>query len=184
MRASCLRSQGTSGVLRKWATTAFDDGVKERTMKSLRMLVLLSAAVVTAGGAQTARAGVQHDSCLSVNASAIGQNLGGGRTEATIFHAGILNGTTSAQLEITGGTPPVLTFVGTGVLTTHHGTLTVSTVGTFNGATGAFEATGQVVHGTGVFAGATGALTFVGVEDLTSGRFTQTVTGTVCLAHG
>ena len=152
-------------------------------MKSLRMLVLLSA-VVTAGGAQTATAEVHHDSCLSVNARAIGQNLGGGRTEATIVHAGILNGTTTAQLEITGGTPPVLTFVGTGVLVTDHGTLTVRTVGTFNAATGVFEATGQVVHGTGMFAGATGALTFAGVEDLASGRFTQTITGTVCLAHG
>ena len=153
-------------------------------MKSLRVLVLLSAAVVTAGGAQTATAAGEHDSCLSVNALAIGQDLGHGRTTSTIVHAGILNGTTEAQLEITGGTPPVVTLAGTGVLTTNHGTLTVSPVGTFNGATGVFEATGQVVHGTGVFAGATGALTFVGVEDLTSGRFTETITGTVCLAHG
>jgi hypothetical protein len=70
------------------------------------------------------------------------------------------------------------------VLTTHNGTLTVSVVGTFNGATGEFRATGQVVHGTGIFAGATGVLTFVGLEDLTSGSFTQTITGTVCLVHG
>src|SRR6266540_3200374 len=98
------------------------DGIEGEDMKGLRMLVLLSAAVVTAGGAQTATAAVQHDSCLSVNASAIGQNLGHGQTAATIIHAGILNGTTTAQLEITGGTPPVLTFVGTGVLTTDHGT--------------------------------------------------------------
>src|SRR5438093_12433601 len=125
-------------------------------MKSLRLLVLISAAVVTAIGAQTTRAAVQHGSCLSVNALASGQNLGHGRTTATIVHAGIFNGTTTAQLEITGGTPPILTVSGTGVLTTDHGTLTVSPVGTFNQATGAFEATGQVVHGTGVFAGATG----------------------------
>lgn len=153
-------------------------------MKRLRMLVLLSAAVVTAGGAQTTSAAVRHDSCLSVNARADGQNLGHGRTAATITHAGILNGTTAGQLEVTGGTPPLLTVVGTGVLTTNHGSLTVSLAGTFNTATGVFEATGHVVHGTGVFAGATGVLTFMGVEDLTSGRFTQTITGTVCLAHG
>jgi hypothetical protein len=152
-------------------------------MKSLRIVVLLSAAVVTAGGAQTATAAVHDDSCLSVNAQAIGQNLGGGRTTSTIVHAGILNGTTEAQLEITGGTPPVLTLVGTGVLTTNHGTLTLSITGTFNQATGAFEATGHVVAGTGVFAHATGVLMFVGVEDLTSGSFTNTITGTVCLAH-
>lgn len=153
-------------------------------MKRLRMLVLLSAAVVTAGGAQTTSAAAPHDSCLSVNARADGQNLGHGRTAATITHAGILNGTTAGQLEVTGGTPPLLTVVGTGVLTTNHGSLTVSVAGTFNTATGVFEATGHVVHGTGVFAGATGVLTFMGVEDLTSGRFTQTITGTVCLAHG
>jgi hypothetical protein len=158
-------------------------GIKGENMKRLRMLVLLSAAVVTAGGAQTTSAAVPHDSCLSVNARAAGQNLGHGRTAATITHAGILNGTTAGQLEVTGGTPPLLTVVGTGVLTTNHGSLTVSVAGTFNTATGVFEATGHVVHGTGVFAGATGVLTFVGVEDLTSGRFTQTITGTVCLAH-
>ena len=153
-------------------------------MKRLRMLVLLSAAVVTAGGAQTTSAAAPHDSCLSVNARADGQNLGHGRTAATITHAGILNGTTAGQLEVTGGTPPLLTVVGTGVLTTNHGSFTVSVAGTLNTATGVFEATGHVVHGTGVFAGATGVLTFMGVEDLTSGRFTQTITGTVCLAHG
>jgi len=153
-------------------------------MKSLRLLALLSAAVVTAMCAQTATAAVDHDSCLSVNALAIGQDLGHGRTTSTIVHAGILNGTTAAQLEITGGTPPVVTLAGTGVLTTNHGTLTVSIVGTFNQATGALETTGHVVGGTGVFANATGALMFVGVEDLTTRSFTNTITGTVCLAHG
>ena len=152
-------------------------------MKSLRMLVLLSAAVVTAGGASTATAAGHHDSCLSVDARAIGQNLGGGRTTSTIVHAGILNGTTNGQLQITGGAPPVVTVVGTGVLTTQHGTLTLGVAGTFNQATGAFETTGHVVAGTGIFAHATGALLFVGVEDLTSGRFTTIITGTVCLAH-
>src|SRR6266516_1332058 len=126
-------------------------------MKSLRMLVLLAAALVLAGGAQMATAAGDH--------------------------AGILNGTTIGQLEITGGTPPVVTLAGTGVLTTHDGTLTLSLVGTFNQATGAIEATGQVVAGTGVFAHATGTLMFVGVEDLTTGSFTNTITGTVCLAH-
>jgi hypothetical protein len=151
-------------------------------MKSLRMLVLLSAAVVTTGGAP-ATAAAHHDSCLSVDARAIGQNLGGGHTTSTIFHAGILNGTTTGQLQITGGTPPVVTLVGTGVLTTDHGTVTLSISGTFDQATGALEATGHIVAGTGVFDHATGALMFAGVEDLTTGRFTNTITGTVCLAH-
>ena len=105
-------------------------------MKSLRLLVLLSAMVVTAPHRRRAlRMGTTR---TSVHARAIGQNLGHGQTEATIVHAGILNGTTVGQLQITGGTPPVVTVVGTGVLTTDHGTLTVSVVGTFNGATGCF----------------------------------------------
>jgi hypothetical protein len=153
-------------------------------MKGLRTLVLLSAIAVAAWGAQATAAAVDHDECLSVHARAIGQNLGGGRTQATVVHAGILNGTTTGQLAITGGAPPVLTVAGTGVLTTHRGTLTVNVVGTFNQATGVFAATGRIVHGTGMFAGATGELTFAGLEDLTNGSFTQTITGTVCFAHG
>ena len=149
-----------------------------------RLLLLISLMALLSLALSVPARAVHHDSCLSVHARAIGQNLGGGRTEATIVHAGILNGTTSGQLKIIGGTPPVLNVVGTGVLTTHHGTLAVSIVGTFNAATGVFEATGQVVHGSGIFAGASGVLTFVGVEDLHTGRFTQTITGTICLPHG
>jgi hypothetical protein len=152
-------------------------------MQSLGVLVLLSAALVTAGGAQGVAA-ADHSSCLSVNATAIGQNLGGGQTTSTIVHAGILNGTTTGQLAITGGHPPIVTIAGMGVLTTNHGTLTLSITGTFNQATGALDATGQVIGGTGVFAQATGTLMFSGVEDLTSGSFINTVTGTVCLGHG
>ena len=156
----------------------------EGTMRRLVLLISLTALSSLVLSVPVRAATVHDDSCLSVHARAIGQNLGGGHTEATIVHAGILNGTTSGQLAITGGTPPVFTVVGTGVLTTHNGTLTVSVVGTFNAATGLFQATGQVVHGTGAFAGASGMLIFVGVEDLASGQFTQTITGTVCLAHG
>ena len=111
-----------------------------------RFVLLISLMALLSLALSVPARAVHHDSCLSVHARAIGQNLGGGRTEATIVHAGILNGTTSGQLEIIGGTPPVLNVIGTGVLTTHHGTLAVSIVGTFNAATGVFEATGQIVH--------------------------------------
>jgi hypothetical protein len=49
-------------------------------------------------------------------------------------------------------------------------------------ATGAFDASGAVASGTGRFAGATGNLRLVGIEDFTTGRFTETVRGTICLA--
>jgi hypothetical protein len=153
-------------------------------MKALRVLVLVVAMLVMVGGGQAAGAAVSDDdSCPNVKANGVGQDLGGGNTTATITHGGILNGTTSAHFDITGGAPPVLTFAGTIVFTTHHGTLTVSLTGTLNVATGAFSATGPVTGGTGAFAGATGTLRFVGVEDLTTGSFTETVTGTICLAE-
>jgi hypothetical protein len=152
-------------------------------MKRLRTLAFLSAAMLIVGGAQAATATAQHGTCFAVHATATGQNLGHGRTTSTITHDGMFNGTTIGQLQITGGTPPVLTVIGTGVLTTDHGTLTVSTAGTVNQATGAINVTGQVVGGTGVFAHATGTLTFAGVVDLTTNVFTNMISGTVCLAH-
>ena len=115
----------------------------EGTMRRLVLLISLTALSSLVLSVPARAATVHDDSCLSVHARAIGQNLGGGRTEATIVHAGILNGTTSGQLAMTGGeSPPVFTVMGTGVLTTHHGTLTVSVVGTFNAATGLFQANG------------------------------------------
>ena len=147
------------------------------------LLASLAAVVLAIAPATAAAETVDHGSCLTVNATAIGQNLGHGRTTSTVVHAGILNGTTEGQLQITGGHPPVVTVVGVGVLTAKHGTLTLEVTGTLNQATGAFEFTGQVVSGTGVFAHATGMLTFSGVQDLTSGAFVNDITGTVCLAH-
>jgi len=68
------------------------------------------------------------------------------------------------------------------VFTTKGGTLTATVSGTFNVLTGAFTASGPVSGGTGNLAGTTGTLTFQGVENLTSGVFTETITGTLCKA--
>ncbi len=76
----------------------------------------------------------------------------------------------------------MLTFAGTIVFTTKHGTLTVDLAGTLNIATGEFNATGPITGGTGKFEGSTGTLTFSGVENLTTGAFTETITGTLCRA--
>jgi hypothetical protein len=149
-------------------------------MKTL-LLVCLLGALTSAGGVQAAVSTSQDDDgCRNVNTTGVGQDLGGGNTTATI-RGGVLKGTTSAHFDITGGTPPELTFQGTVTFTAKRGTLTVSIAGTFNVATGAFAATGPVTGGTGAFTGASGSLSFAGVEDLTTGSFTEDVTGTVCL---
>jgi hypothetical protein len=153
-------------------------------MKRLQLISLLLGTLVLIGGGQAAVAATSDDdACRPVHARGVGQDLGGGNTTATITRGGILNGTTNAHFDIIGGTPPALTFEGTIVFTTKKGTLTASISGTFNVATGAFAATGAVTGGTGRFAGATGTLSLAGVEDLATGSFTETVTGTLCLAE-
>jgi len=142
------------------------------------LLCVLASALIMVGGAQ---AGSEDDhGCASVHAVAIGQDLGGGNTTATISHGGRLNGTTTGQFAISGA-PPVFTITGTVVFATKAGTTLTATVsGTFNVLTGEFTASGPVSGGTGNLAGVTGTLTFQGVENLGTGVFTETITGTLC----
>jgi hypothetical protein len=153
-------------------------------MKAPKLVLrILLAALLVVAAAPTAIAtatATEQGDCHSVMAVGAGQDLGGGNTTATISHGGFLNGTTAAHFDITGGSPPVFTIQGTLVLTAKHGTLTLSVSGTFNVATGAFDASGSVGTGTGTFAGATGTLAFSGVEDLTTGAFTETIVGQLC----
>jgi len=146
-------------------------------------LCLLLGSLILVGGARVETARADDDDCHRIRARGVGQDLGGGNTTATITRGGILNGTTSAHFDITGGTPPVLTFAGTVAFTTPNGTLTVMIAGTFNVATGAFRASGPVTGGTGAFTGARGRLRFVGNQDLATGAFTETVRGRICLAE-
>jgi len=150
-------------------------------MSLLRVSLCVLAAVLTMAGVARADRPGPGAGCKRVHATGVGQDLGGGNTRATISRGGRLNGTTSAHFDITGGAPPVLSIAGTIVLTTKHGTLTVNVEGTFNVATGEFSATGPIAGGTEKLAGATGTLTFSGVQDLATGAFTETITGTLCL---
>ncbi len=134
-----------------------------------RVLLVLLGSLILVGGARVEGAKAGNDDCRRINARGVGQDLGGGNTTATIIRGGILNGTTSAHFDITGGTPPELTLAGTVVFTTPRGTLTVMVDGTFNVVTGAFRASGPVASGTGVFTGASGRLRFVGTQDLVTG---------------
>jgi hypothetical protein len=144
------------------------------------VLGLVSCALAFAGGAGASGGSPTDAGCRPVHGVGAGQDLGGGNTMATITHAGVLNGTTTAHFDITGGAPPAFTIAGTLVLTTKQGTLTVSLAGTFNVATGVFNASGPITASTGKLAGSTGTLTLSGVENLATGAFTETITGTLC----
>jgi hypothetical protein len=140
--------------------------------------LLLFVVVGTLVTVSQARAAV---SCHKINAKGVGQDLGGGVTEADIIGGGLLQGTTVGNFVITGSSGTVASIEGTVVFTTNQATLTVTVTGIFDVATGEFSASGTVTGATGKLAGATGALLLEGVEDLSNGRFVEDVTGTICV---
>ena len=149
-----------------------------------RVLVLCLVAGLLAFVAPGHASAKQGGECKKVEAKGVGQDLGGGNTTATITNDGLLKGSTTAHFDIVGGAPPVFQIDGVVTFTTNKGTLTVSVVGTFDVSTGAFNASGPVTGGTGRFTGSSGSLTFDGVQNLSTGAFTETVEGTVCLDKG
>jgi hypothetical protein len=146
-------------------------------MKVGMRVLVVTLLVVAAAAPATARGAV---SCHNINAKGIGQDHGGGQTTAQIIGGGLLQGTTQASLVITGLSGTVASFEGTIVFTVNNATLTVQLSGTLDVVTGEFNATSSSISGTGKLAGATGSLSFNGVEDLSTGSFTEDVTGEVC----
>ncbi|MCL4299106.1 MAG: hypothetical protein KJ077_25445 [Anaerolineae bacterium] len=139
------------------------------------LLFVVVGALLTVSQAQAAV------SCHLINAKGVGQDLGGGRTVANIIGGGLLQGTTEGNFAITGVSGTVASIAGTVEFTTHNGTLTVTVTGTFDVASGEFNASGPVTGATGKLAGAMGVLTFAGVEDLSDGSFVEDVTGEICV---
>ena len=148
-------------------------------MNALSRLLLLLAALSLAVVAPTAVDAAV--SCHRIDASGVGQDLGGGNTVARISDGGLLQGTTAAAFTITGLSGTLASFVGTITFTTNRATLAAEVAGTLDVATGAFNATSSSLSGTGKLEGATGGLVFAGIENLVTGTFTEVVTGQVCV---
>jgi hypothetical protein len=140
-------------------------------------LVLMLLVVASAAAPAAAQGGA---SCHNINAKGLGQDHGGGQTTAQIIGGGLLHGTTQASFVITGFSGTVASFEGSIVFTVNKGTLTANVAGTLDVATGEFQATTSSISGTGKLAGATGSLSFSGDEDLSTGTFTEDVTGEIC----
>jgi hypothetical protein len=157
------------GLIRRWLLAA---------------IVLAAAAPVAT--AQAAGSGAT-SLCVPVRAHGVGQDLGGGRTTATIFSHGVRLGSTSAAFTITGQSGTTASFTGPIVFTSAVGTLTAQVAGTLDTATatgtGIFTATSSSVTGTGLLAGVTGRVTLNGREDLGTGAFKERITGRLCLGR-
>lgn len=121
--------------------------------------------------------------CIPINAKAKGMFTGPTTTASQIIGGGILHGTTTAVVEVTGVIAPgVVSFVSTLALTTKHGALTLFFAdGVFNLVTGEFSADSVVVGGTGRFAGASGELFFHGFSFPDGTFIDDEISGEICV---
>ena len=143
--------------------------------------VFVCSAMLVVGAPNTAGASPHHGQiCAPIVASGVGQDLGAGQTTATISSHGVRLGTSTATFTTTGLDGTVASFAGDIVIATAVGNLTAPVTGTLDVATGAFTSSSTTVTGSGALRSLSGSLTFVGVENLTSGSFTETITGRLC----
>jgi hypothetical protein len=120
---------------------------------------------------------------LARRAHGVGQDLGNGATEATITSHGVVLGMTHAMFTPTGTTDMGLAFAGPIVFTpkvSSVGTLTAQVTGTLDDS-GAFQASSTSITGTGLLGHITGDVSIAGTENVTTGSFTEELTGTLCL---
>lgn len=116
--------------------------------------------------------------CVPFTVTGVGQDLGGGRTEAVLSAHGRRIGTTTASFtptNATGGFEGPLTFVPDRV---PGSPLTAELQGTLD-ATGAFSATSTSLSGKGQLQRVTGSLRVNGVVSA-DGSFTETLVGQLC----
>ena len=90
-------------------------------------------------------------------------------------------GHTAAAFTINQVVGTTASFTGPIVFTNTLGTLTAQVAGTFDVASGAFQATSTSLTGSGLIRGLSGSVTLQGLEDFATLRFTETITGRLCL---
>ena len=145
--------------------------------------LLAVLAVVVALPVATAQAAAPRTRalCVPVHATGVGQDLGGGKTQATISSHGLVVGRTNASFAINQVVGTTASFTGPIVFTSALGTLTAQVAGTFDVASGAFGATSTSITGTGLLRGVSGSVNLAGLEDLATFSFTETISGRLCL---
>jgi hypothetical protein len=119
--------------------------------------------------------------CHQINTSLEG-HLTGPTSTAGVIQSGLLRGTTQFSGAFTDAQGD---YVGTLVITTKHGSLTLQDQGHLNLTTGEFTDQLTVSGGTGRFAGASGTLADHGFVNFQTGRLAaEAFTGLICLTHG
>jgi hypothetical protein len=145
------------------------------------LAVLAVAIAVPVGSAQGA-APHRHAICVPIHATGVGQDLGGGRTQATISSHGVVVGRTSASFTLGQVVGTAAPFTGPIVFSSALGTLTAQVADNFDVASGAFQAASTSIAGTGLLRGVSGSVSLAGVEDFATLTFTETITGRLCVS--
>jgi hypothetical protein len=144
----------------------------------LSVIVTAPADAATTGDVSRGAAKI----CAPVHARGVGQDIGGGKTVATISVGRFEVGTTRGEFSIMGVDPNgIASFAGPITFTSAVGTIVAQVTGTLDTTTGAFESTSTSLTGTGLFRGVSGAVTLRGTENLTTFAFTERITGRLCL---
>ena len=149
--------------------------------RGLLLSIVVALATVPAGAAQAAAPDHAGAICTPVHATGVGQDLGGGKTQATISVGRIVVGQTNALFTPTPSEGATVSFTGPIVFTSAAGTLTAQVAGTLDAATGDFQATSMSIAGTGLLRALNGTVTLAGQENLSTGAFTETITGRLCI---
>ncbi len=118
--------------------------------------------------------------CAPIRATGVGQDLGAGMTTATISSHGIVLGHTHASFTMGPVTGTSASFSGPIVFSSSVGSLTANVDGSFDVSSGAFRASSRSITGTGLLRRVTGQVTINGLESLSTGAFTETITGRLC----
>jgi hypothetical protein len=127
--------------------------------------------------------------CLSFRATGTGQDLGGGHTKGMLLVGRHQIGATEAFFVLGPGTAPAATFTGPLIFTPDRGpastTLVAQLDGTFDMSSGSFGARSTSLTGTGALGAVSGRLRVVdGLENHTTGAFTETLVGRLCTPVG
>jgi hypothetical protein len=153
--------------------------------RCLFVLLMACAVALPAGVAEAHASRHTRALCVPVRAHGVGQDLGNGATEATITSRGVVLGMTRATFSPTSETTTSLSFDGPIVFTpqlSSVGTLTAQVTGGFDLVSGEFHASSTSITGTGLLGHVGGHISIAGTENLTTGSFTEKLSGTLCVS--
>lgn len=146
----------------------------------MRKTYVSAALFLSLIGLSAAGSGLARDRCLPVNAVGYGQDQGEGQTVAFITGGPLLVGRTQGNFQVESVAGSLASVAGTVAFETIRGKFTLVAKGSFDLASGTFTTMGPIEDGSGVFADTRGYLKIEGTQNLETGYFGETISGSIC----